>query len=44
MSALTWIERFESPDGLYSVFDIQDYFKYILKNIRQKHKLLIILQ
>ena len=29
------------PDGSYSVSDIQDYFKHILKNMRQ---LLIIIQ
>ena len=29
ISALTWNEKFESPDGSYSVSDIQDYFKYI---------------
>ena len=26
MSASTWIEEFESPDGSYSVSGIQDYF------------------
>ena len=41
ISALTWNEEFELSDGSYSVSDIQDYFKYILKNMRQ---LLIILQ
>ena len=39
--APTWNEEFELPDGSYSVSDIQDYFEYILKNMRQ---LLIILQ
>ena len=29
--APTWSEEFESPDGSYSVSDIQDYFEYILK-------------
>ena len=33
--ATTWNEEFELPDGSYSVSDIQDYFKYILKNMRQ---------
>ena len=32
ISAPTWNEEFELPDGSYSVSDIQDYFKYILKN------------
>ena len=27
----TWNDEFELPDGSYSVSDIQDYFKYILK-------------
>ena len=31
ISASTWNDKFESPDGLYSVSDIQDYFEYILK-------------
>ena len=41
ISAPTWNEEFELPDGSYSVADIQDYFEYIIKNMRQ---LLIILQ
>ena len=41
ISAPKWNGEFELPDGSYSVLDIQDYFKYILKNIRQ---LLIIIQ
>ena len=31
ISAPTWNDEFELPDGAYSVSDIQDYFKYILK-------------
>ena len=31
ISAPTWNEEFELLDGSYSVSDIQDYFKYILK-------------
>ena len=31
ISAPTWNDEFEFPDGSYSVSDIQDYFKYILK-------------
>ena len=30
-SAPTWNDKFELPDGSYSVSDIQDYFEYILK-------------
>ena len=29
--APTWNEDFKLPDGSYSIFDIQDYFEYILK-------------
>ena len=31
ISAPTWNDKFELPDRSYSVSDIQDYFKYILK-------------
>ena len=31
ISVPTWNDKFELPDGSYSVSDIQDYFKYILK-------------
>ena len=31
ISAPTWKDKFEIPDGLYSLSDIQDYFEYILK-------------
>ena len=31
ISAPTWIEEFELPDGSYSISDIQDYFEYTLK-------------
>ena len=30
ISASTWNDEFELPDGSYSVSDIQDYFEYIL--------------
>ena len=29
ISAPTWNEEFELPDGSYSVSDIKDYFEYI---------------
>ena len=35
ISAPTWSEEFELPDGPYSVSDIQDYFEYILKKHRE---------
>ena len=31
ISAPTWNDKFELPDGSYSVSDVQDYFDYILK-------------
>ena len=31
ISAPTWSEEFKLPHGSYSISDIQDYFKYILK-------------
>ena len=31
ISAPTWNDKVELPDGSYSVSDIQDYFEYILK-------------
>ena len=31
ISAPTWNDQFELPDGSYTVSNIQDYFKYILK-------------
>ena len=29
ISAPTWNEKFDLPDGSYSVLDIQDYFEYL---------------
>ena len=31
MSAPTWNDEFDLPDGSYSISDIQDYFGYIIK-------------
>ena len=31
ISAPTWNEEFELPDGSYSISDIEDYFEYMLK-------------
>ena len=31
ISASTWNDEFDLPDGSYSVSDIQDYLEYILK-------------
>ena len=35
ISAATWREEFELPDGSYSISDIQDYFEYVLKKRNQ---------
>ena len=37
----TWREKFELPDGSYSVSDIQDCFEYIIKKYE---KMMVILQ
>ena len=31
ISALTWNETFDLPDGLYNISEIQDYIEYIIK-------------
>ena len=36
ISAPTWNETFDLPDGSYSIADIQDYFEFIIK----KHEIL----
>ena len=36
ISAPSWNDEFDVPDGLYSVSDIQDYFEYIIK----KHEII----
>ena len=36
ISALTWNEEFELPDGSYSVSDIQKYFDHMLKNMEKR--------
>ena len=35
ISAPTWNDEFELPDGSYSISDIQDYFDYMLKNMEK---------
>ena len=30
----TWNDEFNLPDGSYSVSDIQDYFEYVIKNMK----------
>ena len=36
ISAPTWNDEFDLPDGSYSIADIQDYFEFIIK----KHEIL----
>ena len=36
ISAPAWNEKFELPDGSYSVSDIQDDFEYILNNMEKR--------
>ena len=36
ISAPTWNETFDLPDGSYSIVDVQDYFEFIIK----KHEML----
>ena len=31
ISAPTWNDEFDLPDGSYSIADIQDYFEFIIK-------------
>ena len=35
ISAPTWNEDFELPDGSYSVSNIQDYIKYNIRNYKE---------
>ena len=37
ISAPTWNDKFDLPDGSFSVSDIQDYFDYILKKHRENN-------
>ena len=34
ISTPTWNDKFDLPDGSYSISDIQDYFEYIIKNMK----------
>ena len=37
MTASTWNDKFELPDGSYSISDIPDCFEYIKKKRRQRY-------
>ena len=34
ISAPTWNDTFDLPDGFSSIDDIQDYFEFIIKNMK----------
>ena len=34
ISAQTWNDEFNLPDGSYSIFHIQDYLEFIIKNTK----------
>ena len=34
LSAPTWNDEFDVPDGTYAIVDIQDYFEFIIKNTK----------
>ena len=38
ISAPTWSDAFDLPDGSYSIADIQDYFKFIIKKHETFHQ------
>ena len=35
ISVPMWNEKFELPDGSYSLSDIEEYIEYIIKNMKQ---------
>ena len=39
----TWNDEFQLPDGSYSVSDIQDYIKYVLKNMKHLQQFLLLI-
>ena len=40
ISALTWNEEIELPDGSHPISDIQYYFEYMLKNMEKRRIIL----
>ena len=41
ISAPTWNDEFDLPDGSYSIADIQDYFQFIIKSTKFQLKILL---
>ena len=39
ISTPTWNDIFDLPDGSYSICDIQDYFEFIIKNMKLELKI-----
>ena len=39
ISAPTWNDTFDLPDGSYSISDIQDYFEFIIKKYENENAL-----
>ena len=39
ISAPTWHETFDLPDGSYNISEIKDYIEYIIKNTKQLVKM-----
>ena len=39
ISALTWKDTFDLPDGSYFIADIQDYFEFIIKKHKKRLKI-----
>ena len=39
ISAPTWNDTFDLPDGFYNIPAIQNYFEYVIKNMKQLAKL-----
>ena len=39
ISAPTWNDAFDLPDGSYSISDIQDYFEFIIKKYENENAL-----
>ena len=41
ISARTWNDEFDLPDGSYSILDIQYYSEYIIENIKLQQGILL---
>ena len=41
ISAPTWNDEFDLPEGSYSVSDIQDYFEYVIENMMKLQQIIL---